>query len=194
MLVIEQLVSPHSHSYSPYPSTPSHNSDVQLHSVKNGSQPEQFDVEFDASLEDPEQGNNPRYPEASSSTYTPEIAGPTSSRAFPLTLGLFIHGIADGLALGASALAPDDPHASSHLSLIVFIALIIHKGKLPDIRTICSSSYGPSSSHLAGINHISPRELSSPLKMQEISRYIQHINTHWSNDFLPCLLFLRTRG
>lgn len=57
------------------------------------------------------------------------------AKAFPMTLGLVVHSLADGFALGASAL----PRAgagevegnadSSKLSLVVFLALIIHKGK-----------------------------------------------------------------
>jgi len=44
-------------------------------------------------------------------------------RAYPLTLGLVMHGLADGLALGVSALS----NTETDLSLVVFLALIIHK-------------------------------------------------------------------
>jgi len=46
-----------------------------------------------------------------------------SERAYPLTLGLVMHGIADGLALGVSALS----NTETDLSFVVFLALIIHK-------------------------------------------------------------------
>lgn len=52
---------------------------------------------------------------------------------YPLTLGLVIHSVADGLALGASATGEDSSDMS--LSLVVFFALIIHK---------CSPSARPS--------------------------------------------------
>lgn len=41
------------------------------------------------------------------------------------TLGLVIHGAADGIALGASSLS-----GKGNLSLIVFIAVLVHKGEL----------------------------------------------------------------
>jgi solute carrier family 39 (zinc transporter), member 9 len=47
--------------------------------------------------------------------------------AYPLTIGLVIHGLADGFALGVSTLSPVN---SSELSLVVFFALAIHKGEL----------------------------------------------------------------
>jgi zinc transporter 9 len=50
-------------------------------------------------------------------------------RACPLTLGLVVHGLADGLALGVSALSAESG-APSNLSFVVFLALLIHKGVL----------------------------------------------------------------
>ncbi|KAI0036551.1 Zinc/iron permease [Vararia minispora EC-137] len=51
-------------------------------------------------------------------------AGSDAARpAYPLTVGLVIHGLADGLALGVSALSEGE----TDLSLIVFLALAIHK-------------------------------------------------------------------
>lgn len=42
------------------------------------------------------------------------------------TLGLVIHGAADGIALGASSLAS----GSRSLSLIIFLAVLVHKGTI----------------------------------------------------------------
>lgn len=45
-------------------------------------------------------------------------------RVYPLSLGLIIHALVDGYALGVSA-------SSSHshnLSLVVFLAIVVHKG------------------------------------------------------------------
>jgi zinc transporter 9 len=54
--------------------------------------------------------------------------------AMPLTLGLVIHCFADGFALGAaslsSATATDKDSHAAELSLVVFFALLVHKGKL----------------------------------------------------------------
>lgn len=52
------------------------------------------------------------------------VSGGRPERAYPLTLGLVVHGLADGLALGVSALGDTE----SDLSLVVFLALLIHKG------------------------------------------------------------------
>jgi zinc transporter 9 len=41
------------------------------------------------------------------------------------TLGLVIHGAADGIALGASSLS-----GNGSLGLVVFLAVLVHKGKL----------------------------------------------------------------
>jgi len=46
-----------------------------------------------------------------------------TQRAYPFTLGLAMHGLADGLALGVSSLSNTEPD----LSIVVFLALIIHK-------------------------------------------------------------------
>jgi zinc transporter 9 len=52
--------------------------------------------------------------------------------AYPITVGLVLHGLADGLALGMSMLSNNEPSSPSYaLSLVVFLALAVHKGALP---------------------------------------------------------------
>ena len=65
----------------------------------------------------------------------------TRQRAYPLTLGLVVHALADGLALGSAALSDAGSQAAggesvvpSGLSVVVFLALVIHKGE----QTFCS--------------------------------------------------------
>lgn len=57
-----------------------------------------------------------------------------SKRATQLTLGLVVHSLADGFALGAAALpygtAGVTKSATSELSLVIFFALMVHKGTL----------------------------------------------------------------
>lgn len=125
MLIIEQLVSPHAHSHS-------HTDALALHTVKADLQHTSSDLEFDAELGDLEHDegmdragyNSPKPAPAA------ESVGASTGRAFPLTFGLVIHGLADGLALGVSFLARDTSGSSSTLSLVVFLALIIHKGHI----------------------------------------------------------------
>lgn len=57
------------------------------------------------------------------------------ARAYPLTLGLVMHALADGFALGSSVLSggavlPNAPFLSG-VSFVIFLALIIHKGTAP---------------------------------------------------------------
>ncbi|KAK7469074.1 hypothetical protein VKT23_003568 [Stygiomarasmius scandens] len=129
MLVIEELISPHAHSHS-------HSDNVALHNVPNKNNSA---VEFDAELGDIEREQNG----ASESEITPrptrsggysQVDGSHSdvsnadarAQAIPLTLGLAIHSLADGLALGVSFF-PTSESTDSSLSAIVFLAIIIHK-------------------------------------------------------------------
>ncbi|GLB38237.1 putative ZIP Zinc transporter [Lyophyllum shimeji] len=128
MLIIEQLVSPHAHSHSHH-----HADNLSLHTVKGDPNHKSAVLEFDAELGDLERDegvDHPGYPQPRAPAPVPshevEAPGPTS-RAFPLTFGLAVHGLADGLALGASSLAQTGSGGTSSLPLIVFLALIIHK-------------------------------------------------------------------
>ncbi len=71
--------------------------------------------------------------------------GTGEEEGLPLTLGLVIHSLADGLALGASALPlsgtdGEGSASSTGLSLIVFLALIIHKGAFFALQIYASGS------------------------------------------------------
>lgn len=115
MLIVEQFLSPHSHSQS--------SSSIHLERLEDQhTQPAFFDSEL-ADLER-EQGVGVSGHARMESTL-PELV--PKKVAFPLTLGLFIHGLADGLALGASAASKSETEAYSELSIIVFFALMIHK-------------------------------------------------------------------
>jgi zinc transporter 9 len=102
MLLVEQLSSPHSHAHTPH-TLPHH-----LHQSSEGNELETLGYT------------------RSSPLALPETAA-DNHRAYHFTLGLLIHGLADGLALGVSALSSESK-TSPDLSLIVFLALFIHKG------------------------------------------------------------------
>jgi solute carrier family 39 (zinc transporter), member 9 len=54
-----------------------------------------------------------------------------SKKAIKLTLGLVIHSLADGFALGASVISSESSRSGSsrsELPLVIFFALLIHKG------------------------------------------------------------------
>ncbi|PCH39959.1 Zinc/iron permease [Wolfiporia cocos MD-104 SS10] len=138
MLIVEQLLSPHAHDDHPLnlPSSPPHapKPDEPVSSVE-------FDVEL-GELERAEGieivhdvNRNPLRSPAFRPPLQPAEAG-SKTRAYPLTLGLVLHALADGLALGSSALSgartdPTGPSLDSALpsglSFVVFLALVIHK-------------------------------------------------------------------
>lgn len=115
MMVVEHLVSGvHSHSHSP-------------NSASGGG----THLEFDAELGELETDQNGRAERRASEgargpSHTQVIAS-AKQKAIPFTVGLIIHGIADGCALGVSALEEASSQGAGGLSLIVFLALLFHK-------------------------------------------------------------------
>ena len=138
MLLVEQFITGHSHSHSHHEhlSVPSETPQIrtQKSSAVGGTA---GDVVFDVELGDLEQseGIGPEFvPMPGSSTSQLNQFSDVSEkneedrkRAYPLTLGLVIHALADGLALGSAAIA-NGSAIPSGLSLVVFLALIVHKG------------------------------------------------------------------
>lgn len=57
-------------------------------------------------------------------------ASESNGQAFGLLLGLVVHGIADGLALGVSNVPRNETGSPRPISYVVFLALILHKGNL----------------------------------------------------------------
>ncbi|KDQ62606.1 hypothetical protein JAAARDRAFT_189904 [Jaapia argillacea MUCL 33604] len=114
MLGVEQFTSSHSHSPLITPS-------ITLEMNHSKELPSLPDVEFDAELDDLEDQAT------HSSRHSIEAQSDIQKVAVPLTLGLFIHGLADGLALGVSSLSDSSSGGLSDLSLVVFLALLIHK-------------------------------------------------------------------
>lgn len=113
MMVVEHLVAGnHSHSHSPV----------------GGTQ-----LEFDAELGELESDQNGRVERRSSESprgpTTAQAIASAKQKAFSFTFGLILHGIADGCALGVSALEEFSSEDTSRLSLIVFMALLFHKGE-----------------------------------------------------------------
>ena len=135
MLLVEQLgIGDHSH----------HGSDSArggYAKVKNSALPEP-DVEFDAELQQFQQG------EPSGRSLSPVALrdGPDAAsergRALPMTFGLVVHGLADGFALGVSSLAPHKDDEKSALPVVVFLALILHKA--PTALALTTSLLGTS--------------------------------------------------
>jgi solute carrier family 39 (zinc transporter), member 9 len=137
MLIIEQFVIP-AHALPPPTASHTHSSDLVLHSVKvpTVTTPHQVSssIDFDAELADlesPPARAAPVYLQADASTIVSiSDSASATSRVFPLTFGLVVHGLADGLALGVSVVDTGKLDVGSlKLSFVVFLALLIHKGQ-----------------------------------------------------------------
>ncbi|KAJ6585216.1 Zinc/iron permease [Mycena capillaripes] len=128
MMVVEQLIAPHSHSHA-YSSVSSGTHDVALHAVgPHTSSTVEFDAEM-GDLEHPDPPSGAGFMQVDMSPSSDEIKA-SRARAYPLTFGLIMHALADGLALGVSSLwirGTSDDASHRDLSFIVFLALIIHK-------------------------------------------------------------------
>jgi solute carrier family 39 (zinc transporter), member 9 len=111
MLILEQYLTPHAISPTPSRSQPV----FEMSPVATDHEDAELNLDADITL-----------PTIRDIGIRPKPAGfPVQVVANPLTLGLVIHSLADGLALGASA---SGEHSSdTSVSLVVFIALIIHK-------------------------------------------------------------------
>ena len=126
MLLVERVIhtlSPHGHSHTPLPTT--------APSGEGSSH-----VEFDADVELDELEREQGAASGSGRTGYHHSDAVDKATAYPLTLGLMVHALADGFALGSSATSPVD----RGLSLTVFLALIIHKGVVssePDVIFTC---------------------------------------------------------
>ncbi|KAJ6462026.1 Zinc/iron permease [Mycena vitilis] len=117
MMAVEQLIAPHSHSHSG-----AHG--VALQTV--GGQHASATVEFDAEMGDLDTPSGSGFMQVDLSS----DENASRARAYPLTFGLVMHGLADGLALGVSSLwikSAESDSSSRDLSFVVFLALIIHK-------------------------------------------------------------------
>lgn len=129
MLIVEQLSSSHAHHQPEH----HHARRPSQHAIGLTSPDSIFDVEL-AGLDDGTDGMplpapHERRAAASGVSATKANVESDSPSAYPITLGLVLHGLADGLALGMSVLSNDE--SSSHpyaLSLVVFMALAVHKG------------------------------------------------------------------
>jgi zinc transporter 9 len=90
-------------------------------------------LEFEAELDELDtalNGHHGRGRRDQDSSKGPNNVASAKERAIPFTFGLILHGIADGCALGVSAIETTSSESESinSLSLIVFLALLFHKG------------------------------------------------------------------
>jgi len=129
MVIMEQLFSPNSHS---------HSLDRAPAPVQKG-QDDSSTIEFEAELGDLDQTGGATGNAATSFSRAPVDSTSGKDRALALLLGLAIHASADGFALGVANLENTLTGKSSAIPVVVFLALIIHKGTKP-LDFLCKRS------------------------------------------------------
>lgn len=163
MLLVERIISArsqsHSHTHVPLPTSES--SLEPPRSATNGY------VEFDADVElgelEREQGIAPEIdhrPSEHRHIHHQDLDSDGKKKAYPLTLGLVVHALADGLALGSSALA-NDSAVPSGLSVVIFVALLIHKA--PTALALATSLLSTSLSRADCRKHLAVFSASTPI-------------------------------
>ncbi|KZP18895.1 Zinc/iron permease [Athelia psychrophila] len=144
MLLIEQFTSHDTHSSHP---------DVPAISVTSPRATTHFDINLSRLENGPDVTERFR-PDLDTATFGEPRR---SERAYPLTLGLTVHGLADGLALGVSALE----RTESDLSFVVFLALVIHKA--PTVLALTTSLLSSSLPRAECKKHVAFFSASTPL-------------------------------
>lgn len=152
-------------------------------------------VEFDAELGDMHHDAIPLEHRRVSLSPTLD-AGMDNERAFPLLLGLVIHGSADGLALGVANLSNALTGTPNAISVVVFLALILHKGMhyFAIIGKHNSKLFSTLfSSDGIGFHHIPSSILPTQAQLQKISCYFQRFHAIDIYCILHAILLLRRR-
>lgn len=110
--------------------------------------------------------------------YEPQSDSEGKRKAYPVTLGLIVHALADGLALGSSAFSSHSA-TSSGLSFLIFAALVVHKGELLNVISIneLHSEIAYDSTRCLSTLNISSLDLSVSLRLPKAFGSIQCVNT-----------------
>ncbi|KAG1792951.1 Zinc/iron permease [Suillus plorans] len=158
MFLVEEYISPHAR---PLPLEIRH---------------EVEDVHFDIALDELEREEGMTLPGSHASTWQMLRRAPSSSlqRAYPLSLGLTVHALVDGYALGVSSLET----RSGALSFVVFLAIIIHKA--PTALALTSSLLETSLSPSECKRHLLIFSLATPVSA--ILSYILYTHTGDGNN------------
>lgn len=159
MFLVEEYISPHARPLLPL--------DIRT---------EVEDVHFDIALDELEREEGMALPSSHASTWQMLRSTPSSSlqRAYPLSLGLTVHALVDGYALGVSSLETQ----SGALSFVVFLAIIIHKA--PTALALTSSLLATSLPPSECKRHLLLFSLATPISA--ILSYILYTHTGDGNN------------
>ncbi|KAK7690245.1 hypothetical protein QCA50_006900 [Cerrena zonata] len=119
----------------------------------------EFDVEL-GELEAAEGMGAQEERERRHTPYEPQSDSDGKKKAYPVTLGLIVHALADGLALGSSAFSTTSA-STSGLSFLIFAALVVHKA--PVALALSTSLLSTSLSRSDCRKHLAAFSLSTPL-------------------------------
>ncbi|KAG1884994.1 Zinc/iron permease [Suillus subluteus] len=160
MFLVEEYISPHTRTLMP-----------QLE-IRD----EVEDVQFDIVLDELEREEGMALPGSHASASQMLRHAPSSSlqRAYPLSLGLIVHALVDGYALGVSSLETQ----SGALSFVVFLAIIIHKA--PTALALTSSLLATSLPPSECKRHLLLFSLATPVSA--ILSYILYTHTGDGNN------------
>ena len=197
MLVTEQLLpGAHSHSgsfipgsglLSPKASTIEFDADVEL------GEPEEDSGRSPHATTQRSASTSAQRPTTPRTTTVDGFKIPTSGKGLTLVLGLVLHALSDGLALGSSIVSDT---GSQELSLVIFAALIIHKG-MTAIRfchMIDISNGMAHSAYCAGPHDLFVGEWDKPDRLQKVPRDIQRLYTYRCHPHLSLPVVLPVRG
>ncbi|KAG2037764.1 ZIP zinc transporter-domain-containing protein [Suillus americanus] len=159
MFLVEEYISPHARPLMPL-------------EIRDEAE----DAQFDIVLDELEREEGMTLPGSHASTVQMLRRAPSSSlqRAYPLSLGLTVHALVDGYALGVSSLETQ----SGALSLVVFMAIIIHKA--PTALALTSSLLATSLPPSECKRHLLLFSLATPVSA--ILSYILYTHTGDGNN------------
>ncbi|KAG2151323.1 Zinc/iron permease [Suillus clintonianus] len=159
MFLVEEYISPHTRPLIPQ-------------EIRDDAEEVHFDIVLDEM--EREEGMMPPGPHASTWQMLRDARSSSLQRAYPLSLGLIVHALVDGYALGVSSLETQ----SGALSFVVFLAIIIHKA--PTALALTSSLLATSLPPSECKRHLLLFSLATPVSA--ILSYILYTHTGDGNN------------
>ena len=183
MLLMDQVISPHAHG----------NAEVKF-SAPYPPRTAQSDstVDFDAELSELEREEAGGGDGGSRRAQTPiginsDVAS-ARKKGMSMTLGLVVHALADGMVLGVSSLTDT---VSTSLSMLVFMALVIHKGMYTPPPVYSLLKLPRCSTNVPRTCFFTPRDRTATRGMQEAYYGLRIGHASRSGGFLLFFLFPR---
>ena len=182
MLLVEPII----HRVSSHPGLTAHHTPLPTSgdALSSESHAQSAHVEFDVELGELEQAEGVAIdgPSPIQRARNKDVPPTTPAAvAYPLTLGLVVHALSDGFALGSSAISPVD----DSLTLVVFLALMVHKGICCMSLLLKGANACPkSSAYCSGTDKLPPCDVSVAFGVPKTYCSIQRFHSHRSFYFI----------